>query len=98
MGAVSCERAFLAILDGNCKTPIAGQARVIDGQLHFKGLVASPDGQRIFRVERSGAAGDCEELGKSAGHEVRAEAGEQFFEEMQSYVQEVVAANTNPKR
>lgn len=23
--AVDCERAFLAALDGNCKTPIAGQ-------------------------------------------------------------------------
>ena len=28
---VSCERAFLAALDGNCKTPIAGQAQIIDG-------------------------------------------------------------------
>ena len=25
--AVACERAFLAALDGSCKTPIAGHAR-----------------------------------------------------------------------
>jgi len=96
--AVSCERAFLAALDGNCKTPIAGQARVADGQLHFQGLVSSPDGQRTFRVERSGPADDCESIGRQAGLEVRAEAGEAFFEEMQSYVQEIQAANTKPAK
>lgn len=32
----------------------AGQAKVIDGELHLKGLVASPDGKQIFRTERTG--------------------------------------------
>uniref|UniRef100_A0A7S4UX61 hydroxymethylbilane synthase n=1 Tax=Alexandrium monilatum TaxID=311494 RepID=A0A7S4UX61_9DINO len=95
--AVHCERAFLAALDGNCKTPIAGQARVDEaGALRFQGLVASPDGRRIFRVARSGSAAEAEALGRDAGLEVRAEAGEAFFEEMQAYVQEVQAANTRP--
>eukprot|EP00966_Prymnesium_polylepis_P073601 1708612-Prymnesium_polylepis.1 len=31
--AVDCERAFLAALDGNCRTPIAGQAKIVDGEL-----------------------------------------------------------------
>jgi len=96
--AVFCERAFLAALDGNCKTPIAGQARVTDGQLHFLGLVASPDGQKIWRTERTGAAGDCESIGRDAGLEIRAEAGEKFFEEMQAYVQDIQAANTKPTK
>lgn len=96
--AVTCERAFLAALDGNCKTPIAGQARVVDGQLHLLGLVASPDGQRIFRAERKGAVSDATEVGRDAGLEVRKEAGEKFFEEMQAYVQEVAAANTKPTK
>ena len=38
--AVSCERAFLAALDGNCRTPIAGQAKIVDGKLVFEGLIA----------------------------------------------------------
>jgi len=96
--AVFCERAFLAALDGNCKTPIAGQARVTDGRLHFLGLVASPDGQKIFRTERTGAAADCETLGRDAGLEIRTEAGEKFFEEMQAYVQDMQAANTKPTK
>ena len=29
------------------------QAKIIDGKIHFRGLVASPDGQKIFRAERS---------------------------------------------
>ncbi|CAK0834183.1 unnamed protein product [Prorocentrum cordatum] len=96
--SVTCERAFLAALDGNCKTPIAGQARVEDGQLLFKGLVASPDGQKIFRVERAGSPSDATEIGRDAGAEVRKEAGEKFFEDMQDYVQEVQAANTKPTK
>ena len=43
--AVDCERAFLAELDGNCRTPIAGQAKIIDGKLHFRGLISKPDGK-----------------------------------------------------
>merc|ERR1719410_1516615 len=39
---VNCERAFLEALDGNCKTPIAGQARIIDGKIKFRGLIAMP--------------------------------------------------------
>lgn len=96
--AVTCERAFLAALDGNCKTPIAGQARVIEGKLHFQGLVSSPDGRKIFRIQREGMAGDCEAVGRDAGAEIRAEAGEKFFQDMQEYVQEVAAANTKPTR
>lgn len=95
---VTCERAFLAALDGNCKTPIAGQAKVESGQLRFVGLVSSPDGQRNFRVERTGAATDAIQIGREAGLEVRKEAGEKFFEEMQIYVQQVQAANSKPTK
>ena len=43
--AVNTERSFLAALDGSCRTPIAGLAvKNASGKLHFKGLVASPDG------------------------------------------------------
>eukprot|EP00927_Polykrikos_kofoidii_P036205 TRINITY_DN30585_c0_g1_i1.p1 TRINITY_DN30585_c0_g1~~TRINITY_DN30585_c0_g1_i1.p1 ORF type:complete len:444 (-),score=84.81 TRINITY_DN30585_c0_g1_i1:71-1351(-) len=99
MQAVTCERAFLASLDGNCRTPIAGQARIIDGKLHFSGLVASPDGKRMFRVERNDCSvEECEEVGLDAGLEIRKEAGEKFFEDMQAYVQEVQAANTKPTK
>src|SRR4029453_3592544 len=36
--ALACERAFLAALDGSCRTPIAGYATIADGTLTFAGL------------------------------------------------------------
>src|SRR3569623_2053681 len=45
--AVACERAFLAALDGSCKTPLAGHATLSDDTLHFRGLIARPDGKPV---------------------------------------------------
>jgi hydroxymethylbilane synthase len=42
--AVSCERAFLTELEGSCRTPIAGHAQLINGEVHFRGQVFSADG------------------------------------------------------
>lgn len=79
---VDCERAFLAALDGNCKTPIAGQARIIDGKIEFKGLVAMPDGTEKFEIESSGEIDDAESIGTKAGDSIREKAGPVFFEKM----------------
>lgn len=94
--AVTCERSFLATLDGNCKTPIAGQAKVENGEIHLQGLVASPDGKTIFRAERRGPVAEAEAIGKACGLDIRSQAGENFFAEMQSYVQALQAANEKP--
>ena len=37
---VDCERAFLATLDGNCRTPIAGQAYLEGNVLKFSGIIS----------------------------------------------------------
>ncbi|WP_320201384.1 hydroxymethylbilane synthase [Agrobacterium sp. rho-13.3] len=78
--AVSCERAFLSVLDGSCRTPIAGYA-VCDGDdLHFSGLILTPDGRTEHGIELSGKRGQALELGKQAGEQVRTAAGTGFFE------------------
>jgi hydroxymethylbilane synthase len=69
--ALACERAFLKVMDGSCRTPIAGLARVVDGALDFRGLVLSEDGARSVEGETRGAADDAEELGAEAGRDVR---------------------------
>jgi len=79
---VDCERAFLEALDGNCKTPIAGQARIIDGKIVFKGLIAMPDGSLKYETESEGAIEDAVEIGQKAGEELKAQAGDKFFEMM----------------
>lgn len=42
---VAAEHAMLAVLDGSCRTPIAGHAVLTsEGGLHLRGLIAKPDG------------------------------------------------------
>ena len=78
--ALAAERAFLAVLDGSCRTPIAGYAVVSAGSLVFRGLIARPDGSAVLETERRGAAADAVELGADGGRELKARAGAGFFD------------------
>lgn len=70
--ALAAERAYLAVLDGSCKTPIAGHARATPGgALNFRGLVLRLDGSDIREVALSGPSDDAERLGRDAGQEIR---------------------------
>ncbi len=78
---VRAERAMLAVLDGSCRTPIAGLARRDGDALAIRALVASPDGRTVHRAERSGAAAEAEAMGADLGNELRARACANFFVE-----------------
>jgi hydroxymethylbilane synthase len=80
MQALRCERAFLATLDGSCRTPIAGYARIAGDQLRFSGLVILPDGNECHAIEEQGPAAEAEEIGRRAGTKIRAKAGPRFFD------------------
>jgi hydroxymethylbilane synthase len=69
--AIVCERAFLKELDGSCKTPIAGFARIENGRLLFRGETLTPDGSQVFTAEREGLPQDAEVMGRDAGVEVK---------------------------
>jgi hydroxymethylbilane synthase len=73
--AVTCERSFLRVLDGSCRTPIAGYATIGNGGLQFRGLVVSPDGRQAYDVEIEGGTGDAEALGIEAGMIIKAKMG-----------------------
>jgi hydroxymethylbilane synthase len=73
--AVSCERAFLAALDGSCRTPLAGHALLSDGRLSFRGHALTLDGKHCFETTRDGAIADAAAMGRDAGNEVRALGG-----------------------
>jgi hydroxymethylbilane synthase len=77
--ALAAERAFLAALDGSCRTPIAGHARVEGETVHFRGMIAKTDGSEALDVLREGPRGDAAKLGADAGHELKARAGAGFF-------------------
>jgi hydroxymethylbilane synthase len=68
------ERSLLAVLDGSCRTPIAGLCVECDGGLWLRGLVASPDGRLVAKAERHGGIGDAEAIGRDAGQELRRSA------------------------
>ncbi len=78
--ALACERAFLAALDGSCRTPIAGYAKVEGATLSFDGMILTPDGKRSHNVAASGAVSDAAAIGRDAGERVRAEAGPRFLD------------------
>jgi len=80
--AVSAERAFLAALEGSCRTPIAALAELEADCLRLRGRLLSPDGRSCFETAREGAADDAAALGRAAGEALRAEAGERFFREI----------------
>jgi hydroxymethylbilane synthase len=77
--ALDTERAFLAALDGSCRTPIAGLARVDGDRLGFRGMILRPDGSQTFETTRQGAVGDAERIGDDAGRELKALGGPDFF-------------------
>jgi hydroxymethylbilane synthase len=71
--ALSAERAFLAMLDGSCKTPIGAYAQVKDQTLTFCGLLLRPDGGDAVEVSASGPVAEAVKLGEDAARKILAE-------------------------
>ena len=78
--AVACERAFLAALDGSCKTPIAGHATISGNAVQFRGLIARPDGTAAHDISGTGNRKDAATIGADAGREIKHRAGPGFFD------------------
>jgi len=70
--AIAAERAFLAELEGSCRTPIAGLAVIEAGRLRLRGEVLRLDGSERFVVAAEGAVADAERLGREAGRDLKA--------------------------
>ncbi|HWK94714.1 MAG TPA: hydroxymethylbilane synthase [Pseudolabrys sp.] len=78
--AVACERAFLTALDGSCKTPLAGHATLSGDTLHFRGLIARPDGGAAHDIAGNGHIRDAVRIGEEAGRELKRIGGPDFFD------------------
>jgi len=78
--ALAAERAFLAELDGSCKTPIAGHATIDGDTLRFRGLIARPDGAAAHDIAGSGHRSDAVKIGTEAGRELKRLSGPGFFD------------------
>ncbi|MEA2935328.1 MAG: hydroxymethylbilane synthase [Variibacter sp.] len=78
--AIETERAFLAALDGSCRTPIAGYAQVDGHDVHFRGLILRADGSETHATTREGRIAEAIALGRDAGDELKRRAPADFFE------------------
>jgi hydroxymethylbilane synthase len=76
--ALACERAFLAVLDGSCRTPIAGHAMLKGDAISFRGMILRPDGSQAFETSRTGNRRDAVALGADAGAELKRRAPADF--------------------
>jgi hydroxymethylbilane synthase len=77
--AVLAERAFLATLDGSCRTPIAGHAVIEGDTVRFRGMILRPDGSEAHETVRSGRRQDAAALGADAGIELKGRIPADFF-------------------
>ncbi len=79
---LAAERAFLARLDGSCRTPIAALAQLAGDKLQFQGQILLPDGSEAHEVAMTGMATEAEALGVAAAETLIARAGEVFLQKL----------------
>ncbi len=76
----TAERAMLLQLDGSCRTPIGGHARLLpNGELHLTGLVARSDGSFMLKRSLHGSSRDAERIGSDLGASLRADSPRDIF-------------------
>ncbi|MPW24034.1 hydroxymethylbilane synthase [Paraburkholderia sp. CNPSo 3157] len=74
--AVEAERMVSRALGGSCEVPLAAYATWHDGALHLRGIVATPDGQRVLFAQASAPApttGAALELGREVARQLEAQ-------------------------
>lgn len=75
----TAERAFLAALDGSCRTAMAAQLQNIDGTWRLRGEVLTPDGQTKWSAHGeallSTSLDDLAALGRGLAVDIRTQAG-----------------------
>jgi hydroxymethylbilane synthase len=75
--AVTAERGLLSALEGSCKVPIAGLARLRGAQIELRGLVANLDGTQVITEQATGDAAHPHDLGFALGQQmIRRGAGD----------------------
>jgi hydroxymethylbilane synthase len=70
MLAARTERAFLGLLDGSCRSPIAGHAEVGAEAIAFEGWLMTPDGAEMEVGVARGAREAPEAVGREAARQI----------------------------
>ena len=80
--AVSAERSLVGRLDGGCQVPIGAYARVEKGLITLKGLVASLDGEIIYKLENVGPVDDAINIGQELGGQLLKMGANEILEKL----------------
>jgi hydroxymethylbilane synthase len=78
---IEAERGFLGRIEGGCQVPIAGHATIEGGRVRMRALVASLDGKRVIRAERSGAPAEARALGVALAEELLGQGADAILRE-----------------
>jgi hydroxymethylbilane synthase len=79
---VEAERSFLRCIGGSCQVPVAALGVVADEGLVLEGLIASPDGERVYRKKIAGTPQKARTLGEELAHTLLDMGGKQVMEEL----------------
>jgi hydroxymethylbilane synthase len=72
LARITCERSMLAVLDGSCRTPIAGYAEALgEKELYFRASLLRPDGAVRLDAEGHGKMTEAAALGLRIGQELK---------------------------
>ncbi len=77
--ATTAERAFLARLDGSCRTPMAAHATLDGARLKLAGLVGRPDGTQLLQSQLEGDNRDAAALGTQLAEALLARGAEEIL-------------------
>jgi hydroxymethylbilane synthase len=69
---ITAERAMNSALKASCTSPVGSFAEVIDGALHLRGVVWSPDGRQRIETHQSGRLEDAKIVGELAANDLNA--------------------------
>jgi len=80
--AVSAERALLRHLEGGCQVPVGALGMPYEGGIRLWGLVVSPDGRHLARVDLTGEPGQEAALGARVGEALLARGAREILDEL----------------
>ncbi|HET8539402.1 MAG TPA: hydroxymethylbilane synthase [Anaeromyxobacter sp.] len=92
------ERGFLARIEGGCQVPIAGHATVEGGTVRLRALVASLDGGKIIRGERSGPAAGARAMGEALAEELLSRGAAEILRAAEGKAPGLAAPKAKTKR
>nr|MCS5623596.1 hydroxymethylbilane synthase [Candidatus Neomarinimicrobiota bacterium] len=80
--AVATERSLVGRLDGGCQVPIGAYAKIEDNLITLMGLVASLDGEIIYRSENVGPVDDAINIGQELGSKLLKMGAKEILEKL----------------